>query len=193
MASKYSNPNSLSAIPRILPLLDDALLTSLSDDKSVITSATSGNIIFVGTGEVLPPLVPVHNPAVTIAPVLKNRNEETRQLKDCHALMDHPDPGRNPMYLSNQAILRLKQVIARTGRGRSSIYQGILYGTFPDSIKLGGRSVGWLESEINDWIGGRISASRNADGQSVAKVIPFLAKAQAKLNHVAGSEVKHAA
>jgi len=49
-------------------------------------------------------------------------------------------------------ILRLTSVIERTGCSRSTIYSMISIGKFPNSIKIGSRSVGWLESEINDWI-----------------------------------------
>lgn len=58
-------------------------------------------------------------------------------------------------------ILRLPTVKARTGLSRSSIYQGIADGTFPRPIKLGLRSVGWLEDEIDEWIRQRVEASRN--------------------------------
>jgi len=33
-------------------------------------------------------------------------------------------------------------------------------GTFPKNIKLGPRAVGWLETEIDDWLQSRIQASR---------------------------------
>lgn len=49
-------------------------------------------------------------------------------------------------------ILRLPIVTSRTGRCRSSIYSDMAKGTFPQQIRLGGRSVGWLESDIDDWI-----------------------------------------
>jgi prophage regulatory protein len=63
---------------------------------------------------------------------------------------------------TNFRILRLKQVENRTGLKRSTIYNRISIGTFPKQISLGGnRSIGWVESEINDWIQQRISSSRN--------------------------------
>lgn len=49
-------------------------------------------------------------------------------------------------------IIRLKEVIDSTGLSRSTIYKYISEGSFPKSLDLGGRSVGWLESEIQDWI-----------------------------------------
>lgn len=59
-------------------------------------------------------------------------------------------------------VLRRKQVEARTGLSRSSIYAAISAGTFPASIALGEKSVGWLEHEIDGWIAARIEASRKA-------------------------------
>lgn len=58
------------------------------------------------------------------------------------------------------ALLRRKQVEARTGLSRSSIYAGIAAGTFPKPCPLSdtGRSVAWLESEISAWVAARVSA-----------------------------------
>lgn len=49
-------------------------------------------------------------------------------------------------------VLRLPVVKNRTGMSRSSIYAAIADGNFPKQIKLGSRAVGWLESEIDNWI-----------------------------------------
>ncbi|WP_022851530.1 AlpA family phage regulatory protein [Limisalsivibrio acetivorans] len=57
-------------------------------------------------------------------------------------------------------LLRRKQVEAITGLSRSSIYAKMEKGTFPKSIKLSTRSVGWLESEVIEWIDQRINDSR---------------------------------
>ncbi len=62
-------------------------------------------------------------------------------------------------------ILRRPQVQQRTGLSRSTLYQYIKDGEFPKSIALGPRSVGWLESDISDWIAERVKISRSADGQ----------------------------
>ena len=55
-------------------------------------------------------------------------------------------------------ILRLKDVIDRTGLSRASIYEmiGRQPPAFPKQIKLGVRSVGWLENEIDAWIENKI-------------------------------------
>tara|TARA_R100000306_G_scaffold44395_2_gene42482 strand:- start:19771 stop:20247 length:477 start_codon:yes stop_codon:yes gene_type:complete len=49
-------------------------------------------------------------------------------------------------------ILRLRDVIHTTGLGRSSIYKFSRLGTFPPAITLGGMSVGWNATTINQWI-----------------------------------------
>lgn len=56
-------------------------------------------------------------------------------------------------------ILRRKQVEARTGLSRSTIYERIAAGSFPSPVNLGGQQVGWVESEINSWIKERIQQS----------------------------------
>ena len=60
-------------------------------------------------------------------------------------------------------ILRLPAVILQTGLSRSTIYLRISQGTFPKQISLGGRAIGFVESEINDWLNQQIKASRKAD------------------------------
>ena len=60
------------------------------------------------------------------------------------------------------AILRLPQVKARTGLSRSTIYLRISEGHFPKPISLGGRAVGWVESEVDDWLIRQIESSREA-------------------------------
>lgn len=60
-------------------------------------------------------------------------------------------------------ILRLFKVIERTGLSRSSIYLRMSEDRFPKSISLGDRAVGWIESEIDDWLNEKIEASRQDD------------------------------
>jgi prophage regulatory protein len=57
-------------------------------------------------------------------------------------------------------VLRRRQVEARTGLGRSSIYALIADGQFPAPIRLSTNTVGWLEHEIDAWIAERTKASR---------------------------------
>ena len=60
-------------------------------------------------------------------------------------------------------ILRLPSVKARTGLSRSTIYLRISEGSFPKSVSLGERAVGWIEVEVNDWLNQQIENSRTAE------------------------------
>ncbi len=69
------------------------------------------------------------------------------------------------MTFLNQAIkyniLRLPDVKLQTGLSRSAIYQRIADCSFPKQFSLGGgRAVGWLESDIQNWIKQRLAESR---------------------------------
>ncbi len=61
---------------------------------------------------------------------------------------------------SKTKILRLPTVMERTGLSRSSIYAYIKKGDFPAPINISLRNVGWLETEINEFIESRISETR---------------------------------
>jgi prophage regulatory protein len=49
-------------------------------------------------------------------------------------------------------LIRLNELISKTGLSRSRIYQLIHEEKFPTNVSLGGRSVAWVESEIDRWI-----------------------------------------
>lgn len=68
-------------------------------------------------------------------------------------------------------ILRRKQVEARTGLSRSTIYAKLRYNpkrpsdydpTFPRQISVGAKAVGWLSHEVEDWLTAQIEKSRKA-------------------------------
>lgn len=61
-----------------------------------------------------------------------------------------------------QTIIRLPQVKARTGLSRSTIYALIKTGQLKAPISLGARAVGWLESDVSEFIESRVKASRKA-------------------------------
>jgi prophage regulatory protein len=65
-------------------------------------------------------------------------------------------------------ILRRREVEARTGLSRSTIYQRIREKSFPLPISLGNKSVGWIRSEVDDWIAERVKLSRPANSTSKA-------------------------
>ncbi len=57
-------------------------------------------------------------------------------------------------------IIRLSEVESITGLSSSTIYLRIKEKRFPASVNLGNRAVGWLVSDIEDWIDQRIKISR---------------------------------
>lgn len=50
--------------------------------------------------------------------------------------------------------------MTRTGLSRSTIYLRVSQGTFPKPVNLGGRAVGWVEAEIQEWLQQQIEISR---------------------------------
>jgi prophage regulatory protein len=60
----------------------------------------------------------------------------------------------------HQKLIRLPEVIRRTGFGKTWIYTLIKAGKFPKQIKTGERAIAFIESEIDDWIDKIISDSR---------------------------------
>ena len=68
-------------------------------------------------------------------------------------------------------ILRRKQVEARTGLSRSTIYSKIKHNpkrpscfdpSFPKPVSIGAKAVGWIEAEVDAWITKQIEKSRKA-------------------------------
>lgn len=53
-------------------------------------------------------------------------------------------------------ILRLEQVVEMTGLPRSTLYRYVKNKQFPAQVKLGLKIVGWVESEVVDWIKRRV-------------------------------------
>ncbi|MEC8925775.1 MAG: AlpA family transcriptional regulator [Pseudomonadota bacterium] len=57
-------------------------------------------------------------------------------------------------------LLRLNEVKAKVGLSRSSIYRRIESKEFPRPVSLGGRSKGWIDAEVDEWIMQRIADDR---------------------------------
>jgi prophage regulatory protein len=72
--------------------------------------------------------------------------------------------GRGKTHLANDTlppdfprILRLPAVEAAAGFKKSKLYAMVKEGQFPQPVRLGNRSVGWLAEEIQAWISARAS------------------------------------
>lgn len=71
----------------------------------------------------------------------------------------HPNPPASAVAPRGEVLLRLPQVLAMTGRGRTSTLDDVKAGTFPKPIKCGSASL-WLHSEVQAWIAARVRQSR---------------------------------
>jgi prophage regulatory protein len=67
-----------------------------------------------------------------------------------------------PDALGQVRFLRLPEVKAITGLGKTSIYEQIREKSFPAPVRLGLRAVGWVESEVRQWAQDRVHGSRPA-------------------------------
>lgn len=59
------------------------------------------------------------------------------------------------------AFLKLNEVVRRTGLSRSTVYNRVQDGSFPQPVKLGIRAIGFVESEVSDYIEARIASHRS--------------------------------
>jgi len=57
-------------------------------------------------------------------------------------------------------LIRLPEVLKRTGYGKAWIYHLISEGRFPQPVKIGLRAVAFVESEVEDWIQSVIETTR---------------------------------
>jgi prophage regulatory protein len=57
-------------------------------------------------------------------------------------------------------FIKLIEVLAISGKSRSSVYDAIRKGEFPAPVKVGGRASAWIKSEVLQWTQDRIRASR---------------------------------
>ena len=71
-----------------------------------------------------------------------------------------------PIIKTKSRLIRLPEVLSRTGYGRTSIYRKMEEGTFPKCLKLGppmedltqfdSRAIAWIENEVDQWVESRI-------------------------------------
>jgi prophage regulatory protein len=49
-------------------------------------------------------------------------------------------------------IVRIAEVLKRTGLTRSTLYRKVTAGTFPRNVRISTRCVGWRESDLQAWL-----------------------------------------
>ena len=65
-------------------------------------------------------------------------------------------------------FIRLPEVKKLVGLGTTKIYTMAAEGLFPKQVPLGGRSVGWIKSEVLQWNHAQIAAARGTKDQASA-------------------------
>jgi len=58
-----------------------------------------------------------------------------------------------------ETLLKIDEVIRRTGVSKPAIYAKMTAGEFPHSVRIGGRAVAWPESRVQAWIDAAIAAA----------------------------------
>ncbi|WP_219096598.1 AlpA family transcriptional regulator [Pseudomonas sp. UMAB-40] len=65
-------------------------------------------------------------------------------------------------------FIRLPKVKELTGLGTTKIYTMASDGLFPKQVRLGGRSVAWVKSEVLQWNNDQVAAARGQRDQASA-------------------------
>lgn len=70
---------------------------------------------------------------------------------------------------NEMVFLNISQVLDKTSIGKSQLYKLIATGSFPRQINIcGGKSVRWLKSDIDAWMGQQAQAFRQTVAANVA-------------------------
>lgn len=76
--------------------------------------------------------------------------------------------ARNEQHEEPVEFIRLPEVKKLVGLGTTKIYTMASEGLFPKQVPLGGRSVGWIKSEVLQWSNAQIAAARRQPADSSA-------------------------
>lgn len=70
---------------------------------------------------------------------------------------------------NEMVFLDVNQVLDKTSIGKSQLYKLIAMGLFPTQFNIcGGKSVRWLKSDIEAWMGQQVQAFKQTVAASVA-------------------------
>ena len=64
--------------------------------------------------------------------------------------------------MGSTCLIKMKDVTKKTGMSRSTVYELIGKGGFPKQVKLGPRSIAFVEAEIDLWIRNKIAIRNGA-------------------------------
>lgn len=83
-------------------------------------------------------------------------NEHPQPAQTMHGASPNHQRDRVPnLPLAPDRLIRLHEVCALTGIGKTSVYQ---IEDFPKRVQLSRRAVGWRMSEVTQWVASRVQA-----------------------------------
>ncbi len=100
-------------------------------------------------------------PSIRVGRQCVYKLEELDAFKASREQPQQPAPA--PLAPGADCLIRLPEVMRKTGMSRSWIYAQMKAGLFPLAINLGARAVAWKQSSVDGWI-----ASREAIALEVA-------------------------
>jgi len=71
-----------------------------------------------------------------------------------------------------ERILRLPTLLAAIDISAATLWRWVKDESFPKPISLGGRSVGWLQSEVQAWVKARVMLRNKTHAAKCGKVQP---------------------
>lgn len=92
-----------------------------------------------------------------------------------------------------ERLVRLPEVRFLTGLGKSSIYDAVKAGTFPQAVRLTEYAVAWRKSEVDAWIAQRPSAAEPVALAPIPKARAEAAPARTKTRATAAPKTTHRA
>ncbi len=63
----------------------------------------------------------------------------------------------NEVVMMATVMLKVEEVMRRTGLSHPTIYAWAAKGMFPKQVKIGLRAVAWIELEIEEWLQAKIT------------------------------------
>ncbi|PWV72997.1 AlpA family transcriptional regulator [Halomonas sp. A11-A] len=69
-----------------------------------------------------------------------------------------------PSKTYRPTLIRRSEVLQRCGFSNTTLHRLLTKGEFPPPVQVLGRSVAWIEAEVDAWIMERIEASRSHGG-----------------------------
>ena len=93
-------------------------------------------------------------------PTGRRRRKPAARAKNTGGSGPATDRPKEPMARAPMRLLRLREVMARTGLSWTMIFDWRKEGRFPQPVLLGTRTRVWIESELEEWMREWIAKSR---------------------------------